>query len=83
MFTRREMIHALGAGLGSVGLAALLAPEASAAAHLKPRAKRIIQLFMNGGPSRAISSTRNPPSTSTPASGPGRSSCARRIRPAG
>jgi hypothetical protein len=44
------MIHALGAGLGSVGLASLLAPELSAAPHFTPRAKRIIQLFMNGGP---------------------------------
>jgi hypothetical protein len=50
MFTRREMIHALGAGLGSVGLASLLAPEAFAAPHFAPKAKRIIQLFMNGGP---------------------------------
>jgi hypothetical protein len=50
MFTRREMIYALGAGLGSVGLAALLAREAGAAPHFRPRAKRIIQLFMNGGP---------------------------------
>jgi hypothetical protein len=50
MFTRREMIHALGGGLGAVGLSALLAPSATAAPHFKPRAKRIIQLFMNGGP---------------------------------
>lgn len=50
MFTRREMIGALGAGLGSVGLASLLNSEARAGTHFKPRAKRIIQLFMNGGP---------------------------------
>ncbi len=50
MYTRREMIHALGAGLGSVGLAALLAREADATPHFRPRAKRVIQLFMNGGP---------------------------------
>ena len=50
MFTRREMIHALGAGLGSVSLAALLAREAGAAPHFEPKTKRIIQLFMNGGP---------------------------------
>jgi len=47
MYTRREMIGALGAGLGSVGLAALLNP-AGAAPHFKPRVKRVIQLFMNG-----------------------------------
>ena len=50
MFTRREMIGALGAGLGSVGLASLLSQDANASPHFKPRAKRIIQLFMNGGP---------------------------------
>src|SRR5438552_2939857 len=50
MFTRREMIHALGAGLGGVGLASLLSAEAAGAPHFRPRAKRIIQLFMNGGP---------------------------------
>ena len=50
MFTRREMIGAVGAGLGAVGLASLLDSQALAAPHHKPRAKRIIQLFMNGGP---------------------------------
>jgi hypothetical protein len=55
MFSRRQMIQALGGGLGALGLASLLAPWAGAATtargpHLKPRAKRVIQLFMNGGP---------------------------------
>src|SRR4051812_14313052 len=45
MLTRRGMIGALGAGLGSVGLASLFG-----ATHHRPRAKRVIQLFMNGGP---------------------------------
>jgi hypothetical protein len=49
MFTRRQMIRALGAGLGAVPLAALLDAPA-AGTHFKPRAKRLIQLFMNGGP---------------------------------
>jgi hypothetical protein len=44
------MIHALGGGLGTLGLASLLATEGHAAPHHAPRAKRIIQLFMNGGP---------------------------------
>jgi hypothetical protein len=46
------MIQALGGGLGALGLASLLAPEAAAARgpHFRPRAKRVIQLFMNGGP---------------------------------
>src|SRR6185437_13956792 len=51
--SRREMLHRLGCGVGTLGLAALLAPEASAAAsgpHFKPKAKRAIHLFMNGGP---------------------------------
>ena len=40
-------------GLGMLGLASLLAPEALAAQrepHFAPRAKRVIHLFMNGGP---------------------------------
>lgn len=60
------MLAALGGGLGSLGLAQLLeaspveasSVEASFAAargptkapHFAPRAKRVIQLFMNGGP---------------------------------
>jgi Protein of unknown function (DUF1501) len=54
MFSRREMIQALGGGLGSVGLASLLASPARAQSasgpHMAPRARRVIQLFMNGGP---------------------------------
>jgi hypothetical protein len=47
MLTRRRMIQALGGGVGGLALADLLA---GAATHHRPRAKRIIQLFMNGGP---------------------------------
>ena len=50
--SRRQMIQNLGGGLGAVGLASLLG-QASAnelAPHTAPRAKRVIQLFMNGGP---------------------------------
>ena len=55
LVSRREMIHALGGGLGSIGLASLLtdpvrAAPALRAPHFAPRAKRVIQLFMNGGP---------------------------------
>src|SRR5712672_2627959 len=54
MFSRRQMIQALGGGLGSIGLAGLLASPArlqsARAPHMAPRARRIIQLFMNGGP---------------------------------
>ncbi len=51
--TRREMLQQLGCGMGTLGLAALLAPTASAGPggpHHVPKAKRIIHLFMNGGP---------------------------------
>jgi hypothetical protein len=44
------MIQALGGGLGGFALADLLAGRAGAATHHRPRARRIIQLFMNGGP---------------------------------
>ncbi len=63
--TRREMLARLGAGLGTVGLATvlhdggLLAAEGAARnplapkpSHFRPRAKRLIHLFMNGGPSQ-------------------------------
>jgi hypothetical protein len=61
--TRRELICRLGAGFGALGLASVLAhQEASAASpggllspkkpHYTPKAKRVIFLFMNGGPSQ-------------------------------
>jgi hypothetical protein len=56
LLTRRQMIHALGGGLGAVALAPLLASASPVAAdgarlrHFRPRARRVIQLFMNGGP---------------------------------
>ncbi|MFO0926308.1 MAG: DUF1501 domain-containing protein [Gemmataceae bacterium] len=53
MWTRRQMVQALGGGLGLAGLAGLLADEAAAVPHFPPRAKRVIQLFMSGGPFQA------------------------------
>src|SRR5262245_43089097 len=55
--SRRQMIHALGGGLGAVGLAGVLtertgATPAARQPHFPPRTKRVIQLFMNGGPFR-------------------------------
>ena len=53
MVTRREMIQNLGGGIGALGLASLLATPSSAAptgTHFAPRARRVIHLFMNGGP---------------------------------
>jgi hypothetical protein len=55
--TRREMLRRMCGGFGMVGLAGLLGPQALFAAaaprgpHFKPRAKRVIFLFLNGGPS--------------------------------
>ncbi len=54
--TRRELIQRLGGGLGALGLAPLLDAAGASAAqqtHFAPRTKRIIQLFMNGGPFQA------------------------------
>ena len=58
---RREFLRTAGGGAGMIALASLLAGEslgvdqASAAArkpHFRPRAKRMIWLFMHGGPSQ-------------------------------
>ena len=67
-FSRRQLLARMGTGLGSLGLAAMLndeqlraAPSAAASAvsplapkkaHFAPKAKRIIHVFMNGGPSQ-------------------------------
>ena len=68
--SRRTMLHRMGAGFGSLGLAGVLqgadatnrpqVPALASAAsplspklpHFAPKAKRIIQLFMPGGPSQ-------------------------------
>ncbi len=65
--TRREALQQIGAGFGAIGLAGVLAdagllstpahaaeasPLAPRAPHFAPRAKRVIQLFMPGGPSQ-------------------------------
>ena len=64
MPSRREFLRRGGAGFGSIALSALLAEEASASAqtpanplsprppHFVARAKRVIFLFMPGGPSQ-------------------------------
>src|SRR5258705_6415072 len=54
--SRRQMLQRMCAGFGMVGLAGMLpriaaASSASPLAHFAPRAKRVIFLFMNGGPS--------------------------------
>ena len=58
--TRREMLERSGMGMGALALSAMLGPDAKAASTnpmapklppLPGRAKRVIHLFMNGGPS--------------------------------
>ena len=64
MWTRRELLTRTGLGLGGLGLADLLARETAAneaasethplapkRPHFAAKAKRVIHLFMNGGPS--------------------------------
>ena len=46
--SRRSCVSAMGGGLGVLGLAQMLG--AAPATQVQPRAKRVIQLFMNGGP---------------------------------
>jgi hypothetical protein len=56
--SRRDALTNLCAGFGSIALAGLLAREATAGGgvlpspHFRPRAKRVIFLFMHGGPSQ-------------------------------
>jgi hypothetical protein len=57
--SRRDLLRQLGGGFGTLGLAGVLAggearaggPLTAKLTHLPPRAKRVIFLFMNGGPS--------------------------------
>jgi hypothetical protein len=52
--SRRKLLRSIGGGFGTVGLAQMLASTASAApdgVFFSPRAKRVIFLFLNGGPS--------------------------------
>ena len=60
--SRREALSKLGAGVGVIGLASMQGSNAKAAEqvsplapkppHFAPKAKRLIQLFMPGGPSQ-------------------------------
>src|SRR5262249_19663116 len=65
LLTRRQLFGRTAAGIGTAALAPLLNPELFAAGepspparpgvlrqpHFRPRAKRVIYLFMSGGPS--------------------------------
>src|SRR5437764_7622 len=55
--TRRQLFGRAARGIGTAALASLLDPElmaapARSAPHHPPRAKRVIYLFMHGGPSQ-------------------------------
>src|SRR5438270_8057131 len=56
--TRRELLNVMGAGFGMVGFRGLAGAEAPAdpllpkAPHFPAKAKRVIYLFLNGGPSQ-------------------------------
>ncbi len=61
--SRRDFLNRLGAGMGAIGLASVLNPVRALGAtpssplipklpHFAPKAKRVIQLFMPGGPSQ-------------------------------
>ena len=57
--TRREALRTMSGGFGMLGLAGLLAESSQAAGpleprlpHFSPRAKHVIFLFLNGGPSQ-------------------------------
>ena len=62
LIPRRQLLQSAGYGMGSLALATLLnqesvasddtAPLANKVPHFLPRAKRVIHLFMNGGPSQ-------------------------------
>ncbi|MEM0970011.1 MAG: DUF1501 domain-containing protein [Verrucomicrobiota bacterium] len=57
LLTRRQLFGKTRLGLGTAALASCMAPKASASSldgglHHPPRAKRVIYLFMSGGPSQ-------------------------------
>ena len=49
---RRQFITNSGLSLGGLALGALMRGDATAATHFAPKAKRVIYLFMHGGPSQ-------------------------------
>ena len=58
MMTRRQILDMMGAGFGLVGYQGLLGaatasdPLAPKPVHFPAKAKRVINLFLNGGPSQ-------------------------------
>src|SRR5882724_6801829 len=59
MMTRREVLSRIGSGFGMLGLSGMLGAKERAhsplevkPSHFAPKAKRVIFLFLNGGPSQ-------------------------------
>src|SRR6187549_1939879 len=58
MMNRRQMLDMMGAGFGALGLRGLAGaasvgdPLSPKATHFQPKVKRVINLFLNGGPSQ-------------------------------
>lgn len=51
--TRRRLLGTIGSGFGLMSLGSLLAkPAAARGPHFTPKAKRVVYLFLNGGPSQ-------------------------------
>src|SRR5262245_6408649 len=50
-FTRRNFLHTLGTSVGALGLSSYLAAAGGRSPAGRPRAKRMIFLFLSGGPS--------------------------------
>lgn len=62
-FSRRQMLRTCGVGFGSLALTDLMCREQASASvplHFPARAKRVIHLFMNGGPSHVDTFDRKP-----------------------
>ncbi|MCR9120380.1 MAG: DUF1501 domain-containing protein [bacterium] len=51
MFSRRKLLYGGALGFGGLAASSLLAAQHSTKTHFAPRAKRVIFLFMKGGPS--------------------------------
>ena len=64
---RRDFLRRCGMGFGGIALGGLFSGTASAGSaieiagpHFAPKAKRVVHLFMNGGPSQVDTFDRKP-----------------------
>ena len=85
LLNRRQMLQRMCAGFGLVGLGGLLGPHAlfadsaTRAPHFTPRAKRVIFLFLNGGPSHIDTFDPKPALRKYEGQQIGRASCRERV----